>query len=199
MLERVSTASNLGIMSKDTIKSVKKKYELNRLAFYSPDNLMKYNDPKRYPYKIIDIGILTASHLDRIDGFLKNVTEIELLIPEFDTLSGGDIRLRRDDSQFNISTDLVYSSLSGRFGVDRNKNYHNCTTFIEHVFPNIRCSTLKKAYIVNPKDCKNTPAMMTEELLATILQAMHEPTSTKFLALMKTIHPPTMFSFLKKT
>jgi hypothetical protein len=164
-----------------------RKYYLRQLILYSPDDIINFHNPRRFAYKIVDIGIFTKHHLTQIESFFKRINTIEFRLMNKKLLSNGTYVFHRRGMNFDLKTDLIYSHISGRFGPDNEGNYHNCTTFVEKIFPNIQCTS--HLILVDPNNCKRRGKPLTTELLERIFVAMQAPSSSPLLELLKQIAP----------
>lgn len=117
-------------------------------TLYSPDYLLEIEENRKN--SIIDIGILTMTHINNLEKYLKTVKNIIV-----------DYYYRPTEVLLNTT---YLMGLPQRYSLVSNEllvsNYINCTSFIVDIFPHISCKIITRVLpVVSPGWCKTNPPL----------------------------------------
>lgn len=125
-------------------------YHEGEMALYSPDYMLlihNYNKKNR----IVDIGILTPTHLAKIsEKYLNKINEVTISIDDDDHVTSMLWSC--------VGCDIKYCTLS----TTSSNNRVNCTSFITNIFENIDCNTVFG--LVRPGACDTKPPIRREQI-----------------------------------
>jgi hypothetical protein len=146
---------SLGLGLEDVTSSVGEAPVSGQAIFMSPDSLIiperMTSSGEHYKYKIIDVGILTATHLHRIQELLAYQVPVQTLLFKY---NGTDNTYQVDDYTIYLNRTYHYFSMGG----GGKKDYLNCVSFAEMVFhERVSCGDWRAAgAVVNPDSCLST-------------------------------------------
>jgi hypothetical protein len=147
-------------------------------ALYTPDYMLNLERKKNFKNSIIDIGILRTKHIDVLQTYLSKIKTIHISYFYHET----DKTLQFSHT-YLTGTSQIYSKISNRFLVD---NYINCTSFITHIFPHVRCRYFRFFRISpdDPRFCTTNPKLTNEDI-ETIFQYFLSDTPESFQELLQ--------------
>lgn len=146
----------LGEDDKTSYKLLNKFFKSTMIAtstLYSPDYLLEIDDER--DNAIIDIGILTPVHINKLDSYLNTIKNIQ--VEYFYQENTEEVTLK---TTYLMGMPQKYSLLSNDVIV---ANYINCTSFIVDIFPHISCKMMTRA-VVSPGWCKTNPALTNADI-----------------------------------
>ncbi len=138
-----------------TLEMAKVPHHYGQAALYSPDYLIDLEDRKN---RVIDIGILTTQHLEKIkQKYASSVNEISVNIYPESYPEVNNILWSIDPTHGNKMNYCEISVQSDK------SSLINCTSFISSIFPNIDCRFL--AGIVRPSSCYTKPPLDKDTII----------------------------------
>jgi hypothetical protein len=151
----------------DVFPAIGEKIKIAEGAIYSPDYFISVNEP-RHHNDIIDIGILTNNHLQRIEEFIRKVTKINSRL----SLEPGGTIISLENVLTGRELNAYVSHVGACFNrvvknVARDKVVLNCAGFIEQIFPHINCNDAWGITSM-PIFCKTNPPIEEDKILSFI-------------------------------
>jgi len=183
-------------------RMLREKHLHDRGALYTPDYLLNLFYEKTsqtyYQYNVVDVGILTKQHMDRIQSFFGKVVDLEFNIGEKVTTDGKvvfykfptqpkteqQMKNRELDGSVILVLDQVYSELCFK----KKSATMNCAGFIDTVFaPAVDCNLFLG--VVHPTHCRKTNGhKISGTDMESLCIAFQEGNTRKLLDLLHSIH-----------
>jgi hypothetical protein len=184
-------------------RMLREKHLNDRGALYTPDYLLNlfYKKPgtqAHYQYNVVDFGILTKLHMDRIKSFFSKVDDLEfnigikvatdgkVVLYKFPTQPKTEqqVKNRELDGSVILVLDQVYSELCFK----KKSATMNCAGFVDTVFaPAIDCNLFLG--VVHPTHCRKTNGhKITDADMESLRIAFQEGNTRKLLDLLQSIH-----------
>lgn len=155
-----------------------------RGALYTPDFLLNLFHPRLYDYKVVDFGLLTKEHMDRIRSFFDKVERIDLNVGKKTTLENKTVLYKQNDLDGSaiLSLNQTYSELCFK----NTTRTMNCAGFVNTIFaPRIDCNYALG--VVHPTHCRKTDGSVIQKADMDALQSAWKQNDTKkLLALLDT-------------